>query len=202
MSNLPRAFLVTLGLLGGLFLIYILNPPFTACTAQYEVVQKKLTPYLYLDKKKPHIKVTGLQRAVDDCKKTNNSGGCFPLFENTQSMIQDLKIVSPECREEVYGKDEIRNALFSSLQFMVTLAWGVKAPKTEFERDGWYDGLNKTIFCDLKAFIQNNFDDDWAGVVDQVLESLPEATELTGEKGWREIAWNRSVFATPCSQFK
>lgn len=198
MNNLPRAMLVALGLVGGLILIYLVTPPFTACTAQYEVIQKSLTPYLYLDPRKKHIVKTGMQKSVEDCKLTNNSGGCFPFFEGSQKMVHELRVVSPECAAEVLEKSEIKSALFQSTRFMVALAWGAAPPKSEFERDGWYDNLNKAIFCELKTFLQNNFKDDWASFIDETLQSLPGSNELQGPKGWREATWNRTILANRC----
>lgn len=109
--------------------------------------------------------------------------------------MRDLENLPSDCGEEVAEFPSIKPAMKSSLEFLAQLAWGVGAPKSTFERLGWMDQSQLSIFCRMKAQYARRFGKENFDILrEQTIQKLPGAAELG-----REEAWRRSLFSASCS---
>lgn len=194
MNSLPQWILVLIGLGGGLFLIFLFNPPHSKCDSQFELFKKHQTPFLFLDPQKPNMTKTQLEKSMEECRKSNNSGGCYPFFEGVQKMVNDLKIITGDCGDDVKSRSEVQSAVWKSMTFIFELAWGTKPPKSQYENISWFDHLNIAIYCDLRTYIMNNYNKEkWEDFRENILTSLPGSTDLGRDKTWK-----LSLFTVSC----
>lgn len=192
--SLPKAIIVFLALFVSLMLIMTLQPPHTACNSQFEVFQASQTGFLYLDPKISYKKTTGYEKSIELCKYGNSPGGCLDFFNGIKKFHRDLEAIPHDCASEVMGNATISALVWESLEFMVQLAWGTKAPASSYERAGWFDTYHLSIFCDLKRLVINQYgNDSWSRFVDEQLKALPQAQSLP-----RNESWQRSVLSVSC----
>ncbi len=197
-KSLPQWALVSLILVAGIIFFYIVMPPHTVCDSQAQVFKTSQTPFLFLDSKKSYIKTLGIGKARDICKRGNNHGACREIFDGLKKMMLDLKVVPEECNPKMSNMSEVKDAIMSSIQLFVRLAWSEKAPQSAYEKIGWFDSSHLRVYCALKNFALEFYGPDaWSEFVMGTLPQLPQYTELG-----REEAWPRTLFSINCDQYR
>jgi hypothetical protein len=192
--SLPKGLLVFLALFISLMLIFIAQPPHTACQSQYEVFKNGQTGFLFLDKKQAYKKTTGYQKAVELCKYGNSSGSCLDFFDGVKRVHRDLGSVPSDCSSDVMDNSTLSAFLWESAELIVQLAWGSRAPASYMERAGWLDTYHLAIFCDLKRLLQQHYGQErWNSFIEKQLHNLPQAAQLS-----RNESWQRSILSFPC----
>jgi hypothetical protein len=192
--SLPKAVLVFLALFVSLMVIMIISPPHTPCQSQLEVFRNNQTGFLYLDKKKSYMKTTGYQKSVEVCKYGNSPGACLDFFSGIKQVVKDLEFMPSECAGDVTSESIVNSAVWESIELMVQLSWGNRAPSSYLERQGWLDTYHLGVFCDLKRLLVTSYGKDrWNQFVNTQLKNLPQAQQLS-----RNESWQRSILSFSC----
>lgn len=197
-KSLPQWAIAILILLAGIVFFYIVMPPHTVCDSQAEIFKAAQTPFLFLDSKKKYITTVGIVSATDNCKRGNSHGACRELFDGLKHMMLDLRVVPEECNSQIGGIAQVKSAIMSSLELFAMIAWTDKAPKSTYEKLGWYDTSHVSVYCALKRLsVEYYGQDNWNDFVNSILPKLPLYSELT-----REEAWPRTLFSVNCDQYR
>ncbi|MBK9294967.1 MAG: hypothetical protein IPM57_11110 [Oligoflexia bacterium] len=175
---------VALGLIIGLVLIMILNPPHTVCDSKIEVyselIKKQIKPY---------------SKAMALCKEHTELGGCLQFFEVAAKLNNYLDDVGPQCREKLKSNTLTQQWLNGSIEMMVRAAWGSVPPTSSSNKQGWLQLSQMAFFCKLKKALVESFGEGaWVDMVNYLLNDLPKAKELG-----RNEAWARSIMSDPCN---
>ena len=198
LKRFPQWAVVLVILIFGIGFFYFAMPPHTVCDSQLEIFTASETPFLYPDAKKKFQKTTGYAKSVENCKQGNSHGACRELFDGLRRMVLDLKVVPTECFSKMADQTEVKQAIWSSLGLFVELAWGDKAPKSAYEKLGWFDSFHLFTFCSLKRNgIEYYGDEKWTEFANAVLAKLPQANQLD-----RTEAWNRTLMSVNCDSYR
>ena len=104
-SKLSQPVLVTLCLVGGVFLIVLMDPPHNICTSQMEVFREDIGQYLFVDKAKGQklggMPRSGFQKDIQYCRNSNSTGGCYEFFFNFRDILRSFRLVSNECKRGI-----------------------------------------------------------------------------------------------------
>jgi hypothetical protein len=196
-SLLPKGVIAFLAIVGGIAYIIISSPPHTVCDSQIEVFRKTQQSFLFLNPKKKGIKTTKYEILRDNCKATNNPGGCYELFQELKTMNRDLETLPKECSSAVGSVTEVKRAIWESAELMVALAWGEKPPSTYYSKFGWLDRADISLFCSLKARATGLFgESQWNSFRERVFKTLPGAAEMA-----RNQIWDMSILSENCTRY-
>jgi hypothetical protein len=191
--SVPRAILVFLGLIAGVALIVLSDPPKTVCGSQLEVFRTLQTPFMYPDPKQPLIQI-GLKKSVRSCKQGNGPGACLDFYEGLNKFLRDLDTFSSQCTEEISKVEDIKSVLSSGLDLTTKLAWGDRGPASQSDKLNWMDTSHVDWFCRAKKkWIELYGEEDWAEYREKLMSELPNHQALG-----RNETWKRSLVSLNC----
>lgn len=190
--------LAFLAIAAGIIFIIATSPPHTVCDSQIEVIKDSQKHFLYKDPPKSKvIKTTEYQALFERCKASNDPGGCYELFQKIKILLDDLTTLSQECASAGGSIDEVKKALWESIDLIVRLAWGEKPPPAYNAKFNWLDKADVTLFCNLKAKIGYVFGESaYDSFRERLMKDLPGAKDLT-----RQQVWEMSLFSENCSRY-
>lgn len=174
---------IAVGLLAGLALIMIINPPHTICDSKIEIYSELIKKQI-----KPYTKAMAL------CKEHTELGGCLQFFEIVGKLYNYMDDVGPQCKEKL-GDDKLTAQwLKGAIEMIVRASWGSVPPASSSYKHGWLQVSQVALFCKLKKSLNESFgESEWTEMVNYLLNDLPKAKELG-----RNEAWARSVMSDPC----
>lgn len=196
LATLPKPLIAIVAILVGYILMRINDPPKTVCDAQMALFQESQKSFLYSATEfgKPSM----AKEAYEICKADNSPGGCFEFFERLKRLNADLANIPEQCSETAAKDEKISTWLQRSLALMVQMAWGERAPASYVQKNGWFDGSEVALFCDLKRSTTHIFGDEvYAQWRESILTSLPDYQKIG-----REQAWAKSLVSTPCDNYR
>jgi hypothetical protein len=195
---IPKNMLAFLAIAGGiLFWVVIYDPPHTVCDSQLEAVKKTQAKFLYKDPKAKKINTTRYQTLYDNCKVTNQPGGCYELFREMKRLLEDLSNLSRECGAELGAVAEHKKALWDVMDLLLRIAWGTQPPGAYHAKFGWLDTADISLFCSLKNRITTFYGElAWSTFREKMMKELPGAKDLA-----REQVWDLSLFSENCSRY-
>lgn len=198
-SSLPKAFVAIVVMVLALLFFRQVEPPKTICDAQLEIFRDSQKKFLFDRVKVSDSKMPSLAKKMfDDCSDHNGPGGCFEYFEMLKKMVVDLDNIPEQCREAASEVAEIDAWVWKSLKLMVQMAWGARAPASYFQRNGWFDSSELSLFCGMrKQAIRIYGREKYSVWQESMLQSMPQANTLT-----REQIWPRSILSTPCDVYR
>lgn len=195
---LPQWLLVFIILCVGVLIFYLAMPPHTACDSQLDVFKKSQTPFLFLDEKKSYVSTVGFTKSVETCKKGNGHGSCRELFDGLSRIMLDLKVVPDKCLQQIAEVDQIKGAVWVSLDLFTRIAWGETAPASSFERTNWFDSSHLRTYCALKRLSTDLYgEESWSPFVQSTLQKLPQYNQLTPQE-----AWPRTLLSLNCDSYR
>jgi hypothetical protein len=194
---IPKWFLATLIIGGGIAFLVISNPPHTVCESQLEVFHEVQKRFLFLNPKEKAIKTSKYRHLVDQCKITNNPGGCYELFQETKMMLKDAEAVPSDCAP-IWGEvAEVKKALWEVEELLIRLAWGEKPPATYYQKFGWLDTADVSLYCQLKSEITKTYGDDaWDQFREKMFKQLSGAEKMS-----RNEVWDMTLFSENCARY-
>jgi hypothetical protein len=200
-NSIPKGLLAFLVLFGGILFIVLSDPPKTVCDAQIDLFKKSQNTFLYANEKSKALKkTTQFGRLFENCKATNDPGGCLQLFQLTKKMLDDLASVPRECRSKVAGLNETKNVINYVLELIVRLAWGEKPPQTYGQKMGWIDVADISLYCQLKSlkieFFGNESWEGHDGMRERIMRTLPGADQMS-----RNQVWDFSILSENCERY-
>ncbi|MDZ4660634.1 MAG: hypothetical protein SGJ18_03350 [Pseudomonadota bacterium] len=194
-ATLSRRALATSAIAFGILFILVANPPRTACDSQYEEFQKDQVGRLTIDSKltvKPSK--TTFHLAVEQCRFSNNIGGCLEFFSILKTVLRELDATTQKCFADMGGRNEVKDTLWVSFELITRLAWGEAPPRSYREAVGWLDTPNIAIFCELKEVMSQFYGPERMAAFSRDL--IPK---LPGGSGLRFTdAWPRSILSKGC----
>ena len=179
LSSLPKTVIAIGAIIIGFILMRINDPPRTICDLQMELFRESQKKFLYTgtDAGKPSV----AQEAYGICKNDNSPGGCFEYFEKLKKLTVDLNNIPEQCATTAASDEKIQLWMQKSLTLMVEMAWGERAPASYMQKNGWFDGSEIALFCDLKRSTIRIFGDEtYAEWREQILTSKP------GPRAWSQ----------------
>lgn len=194
-ATLSRRALATGSIAFGILFILLANPPRTVCDSQYEEFQKRQIGQLTLD---PKLKIkpskTAFHLAVEQCRFSNDIGGCLEFFNILKSVLRDLDVTNENCYSDVGGRNEVKDTLWVSLELITRIAWGEAAPRNYQESAGWLDSTNVALFCDLKETMNRFYGKEKLNSFSRdLLPKLPGGSQIKFSD-----AWPRSILSKGC----
>ena len=198
--SLPKNILAFLAIAGGIVFIVLQDPPKSVCDSQVNLIKEMQSAFLYKDEffpKSKVIKTTKYQYLRERCKSTNDTGGCYELFQEMKNLLRDVATLSRECASAAGGVKEIRTAIWETLDLIVRLAWGEKPPSAYSAKFGWLDTADVSLYCKLKERAQLVFGEPaWNSFREKMMADLPGAKELP-----RNQVWDMSLLSENCARY-
>lgn len=198
LAQLPKNMLALLAIGGGIFLILVLNPPYTICDSQMSSFREAQLGFVHLDPKDKVKKTSDFDLQVERCKATNSPGGCYELFLKLKTMLKDLNSIPKNCSSVAAADSKIRRVVWDSLDLIVRLAWGQKPPETYYEKFGWLEPPDILLYCQLKRAAERVFGrSQWESFRERMFRELPGANQLNRSK-----AWEMMLISTNCDSYR
>lgn len=194
---IPKWFLATVVIGGGIAFLVLYDPPHTVCESQIEVFKEAQKRLLFLDPKRKKIETTKFRELINHCKITNNPGGCYELFQETKTMLRDTQAVPSDCASVLGELKEVKSALWEVEELLVRLAWGEKPPGTYYQKFGWLDTADVSLYCQLKTAISRTYgESSWEGFREKMFKQLPGADKMS-----RNAIWDMTLFSENCARY-
>lgn len=196
-KSLSRTTLAFLVIGGGILFIIITDPPHTLCDSQLEAFEKSQQGFLYLNPKNKGAETTKHQRLVNQCKISNNPGGCYEYFLGLKEMLKDVRAVPDECLEDLGGVSRYRKAVWEAIGLLADLAWGEKPPETYYEKFGWLNTADVSLFCHLKQ----NAVTIWGREEWRRYQEKKMLAHAGAESMERKKIWEATLFSVNCAEY-
>lgn len=182
----------------GILLIVASDPPASVCGRQINSFEASQVGFLVKDSSNPSSRTPRFDRLHAICEQANSLGGCYELLNSIREGLDQSKLVSLECVKDLGDSSLFQTLMQKSLDLMIKLAWGLKAPEAPSMRLGWFEGPQVELFCRLQdQYISAYGENAWAVFREPYLANLPGAKELG-----REQAWGRSILSESCGYQK
>ena len=192
---MSQSTLVFLGLLGGVLVIFMLNPPHTPCHSQLSELTSQHTPFFILDKSSKFQEKTGYQKSFESCQESNNSGACLRLFNGVKNLVSTLEALPQDC-SNLCRQKEFNEPLWKTMEVMVHIGWGDKPPETIYDRNKWLSYSDFSLFCRIKKFLTSCHNQErWKTRQEEILSKLPGTDEME-----RKNIWKLTLFSTNCKK--
>ena len=196
LATLPNWVIAVVAITIGFIFMRINDPPRTVCDLQMENFRDSQKKFLYAGDLKGQL--PEVKQGYDACKGDNSPGGCFQYFEQLKKLTVDLGNIPEQCSEKAAEEPQIQAWVLKSMSLMVQMAWGERAPASYLQRNGWFDGSEIALFCDLKKSAVRIFGSDaYAQWRETALTSVPDFSKIG-----REQAWQKSLVSTPCDYYR
>jgi hypothetical protein len=190
LAVVPKNVLAFVAIAGGIAFIILSQPPHSLCDSQLAVIQAASQRFLY---KEPKQKL----RLRDQCKITNNPGGCYEFFQELKTLLHDLGTLTNECGASVGAISEYRRALWEPVEILIRTSWGEAPPTAYSAKFGWLEIADISLFCQLKDRINRFYGEtEWSTFRERVMRELPGASNLDRTK-----VWELSLFSENCARY-
>lgn len=197
LAQFSKTTLAVVAIGGGILFIVLSQPPVSICNTQMDFVKNSQRLFLFKDPKSKMVKTAKFVTLRDRCKQTNDPGGCYELFRSVKLLLQDLDTLTHDCSSAAGSVKEVKEALWTTMDLLVQLAWGEKPPVAYHAKFGWLDTADITLYCKLKARLQNSFGEAaWEKYRDKMMSELPGAAALP-----RTQVWDMSIFSENCARY-
>ncbi len=197
MSLIPKNLLAFLAIAGGIAFIIISQPPHSLCDSQLVVIQNAQRRFLFKDPTKKQVTSTKYERLRDQCKATNNPGGCYEFFQELKVMLHDLGTLTNECWSAVGDIAEYKRALWEPIELLIRLGWGESPPISYSSKYGWLEIADLSLFCKLKTQITRFYGEtEFVNFRERIMRDLPGANALDRNK-----IWELSLFSENCARY-
>jgi hypothetical protein len=196
-KSLSKTTLAALAIGGGIFLIILMDPPHTLCDAQMDVFKKNQQGFLYVNPKNKSEKTTRAEKFLNQCKLSNNPGGCYEYFVQMRGLLRDAQTVPEECTSTLAGQRAFREAIYEATTLLVQVAWGEKPPTSYFEKFGWLNAADISLFCNLKSTFNLMYGkSEWEQFQEKLMASYPGVETLD-----RKATWEMSLLSVNCAEY-
>jgi hypothetical protein len=198
-ASIPKPLLALGAIVIGFVVIVLSDPPRTVCDEQLELVRESQRDFLISRKGAGNsTKPALIGELFSRCKADNSPGGCFELFQRLKKMQADFVSIPGNCSETAVADGNLKGGLLGSIKLMAQIAWGEAGPTSTLKRNGWLDASDIALFCDLKKTATRLMGPaEFEAWRNGVVAGLPGADVLEGDQ-----AFQRSLFATPCSEYR
>ena len=201
-ASLSRSTLALIAITAGILVILISNPLPTVCDSQYEHFEDKIRSILFIDRKMK-VKPTQTRFAIsfDNCRNSNNAGGCYDFFVNLKDVLRELDNTPPQCYADFGERTVIKETLWKSMELITRLAWGERIPASFQAAGGWLDNSNLAIVCELKDTITKFYSyggkNPIANFARKTVPVLPGAAQIPFDR-----AWPLTILAKSCVGYR
>lgn len=151
LNEIPKPFLIVAVLVAGIAIILAVNPQYTACQAQTEILQKSVRQEIYGRRGQVMGFSPKVAGQISSCKQGNGPGGCFELFRTLRKVLREVRQFDDSCNADLAGIGEVRAAIEGPMALMVQVAWGEQPPENPEKRFGWFEAADVALFCQLRA---------------------------------------------------
>lgn len=137
-------------------------------------------------------------KLIHNCRATNNPGGCYELFQEEKTLLHDLQAVPSDCIAEIGKIDEVRESLVQSIGLLVRAAWGEKPPATYYQKFGWLDTADLSLYCKLQQQIKETYGgSEFENFRERMFHELPGAETMS-----RNDVWDMTLFSENCGRYQ
>lgn len=186
----PHWFIALIAIVVAIFVVILYKPPYEFCESQRKMLIKSQAKFLA---NKNYYDVF-----LKNCLAGNSRGACEPYFGGFDKLIKDLEMVEPHCKSQVASGARTKTALIHFLIYVPQLAWGAQGPPSVYTRASWLESRHLNIFCRVKTAYKSVYGEAaYKAVEKKALSLLPDEKKLSEER-----KKERSLFATPCYQYK
>lgn len=184
--------------MGGILVIVLSQPPHSVCDSQMEILRETQRKFLYKERPKSKVlKTSNYQYLHDRCRDNASPGGCYELFQEVKTLLDDLETVTHECAPTAGAITEVKKALWDTEDLLVRLAWGGAPPAAYHAKFGWLDRADVTLFCKLKTRLISTYGEPaWNSFREKLMLDLPGAKDLA-----RNQSWDMSLFSENCARY-
>ena len=192
---MSQSVLVFLGLVGGVLIIFMLNPPHTVCNSQLNELMNRHTPFFILDKSSKFQEETEYQKSFESCQNSNNPGACLKLFNGMRQLVSTLEVLPSDC-SHLCRQRAFNEPLWETIEIMVRIGWGDGPPENVYERSSWLSYSDFSLFCRVKRLLTLcHGEENWRVRQEEILSGLPGADKME-----RRDVWRLALFSTNCQR--
>lgn len=197
LAKLSKTTIASILLVGGVIFIVLSDPPHTVCDSQMEAFKKSQIGFLTKDPDNKAEKDPLFSRLLAQCKIANSPGGCYELFLQMRKMMEKSKAISLECNDELGTYPQFKQSILGVAELIMQLAWGEQPPESYYEKFGWLDTADISLYCNLKERAIATLDGPaWNAFVDKSMLALPGAENLQRDK-----VWSNSIASVNCGRY-
>lgn len=150
LNQIPKPFLVVVALIAGIAGILAINPQYTACQAQTEIMRKELQQSIFGRRGQVMSFSPKVAGQISTCKQGNGPGGCFELFQTLRKVMREVRRFPESCNSDLAEISEIRGTIEGTMGLLVQVAWGDQPPENVEKRYGWFETGDVALFCQLR----------------------------------------------------
>jgi hypothetical protein len=217
LQNLPRAFIVAVVLIGGVFSLFLIRKPHSVCDSQLDLFAESQKGRVYSTVVNGSRRPPLLPKLIDNCKTGNSPGACYELFSAMRSVLRDTQNIPSDCTNEVSEHNEIKSVLLQTADLMARIAWGEAPPMGGASRFNWFEASDLALFCSIRDQVTRLYGQEmWESFRLATHKKLPgEPPEIkdgacvncenrkTAEQVMpSEEIWAKSIFSLRCEQYR
>lgn len=196
-KSLPKSVLAFLIISAGIAFFIIIDPPHTLCDSQLEVFKKNQQGFLYTNPKNKSEETPRQEKMLNQCKISNSPGGCYEYFLGLKGLLKDVRTVPDECLSELGDLGSFKKTVWEGISLLADLAWGEKPPETYFEKFGWLNTADVSLFCHLKNTAVTIYGrEEWKSFREKKMLSHKGAENMD-----RKTIWEKTMFSVNCSEY-
>ena len=172
--RLPRPLLATLLIAVGIVFMILNDPPHTFCDSQLEQFKKLQKGILYPDPTDYHKEKSILKRTKTQCESEGAPGACYEYFSYIKRVLRDFRVLSPDCKAQIYAKSEVKKSLSSALSLITALAFREEVLTGQVSKFHWLTRADLTLFCEIKnKYIMEYGRGSYQALEAEILNLLP-----------------------------
>ena len=195
--KLPKIVIAFVVIIGTIAFVLISDPPHTFCDTQLEHFKTNQKGIIYKDSKDYHKIKSAIKRTKQICKTKNSSGGCYDYFFYLKKVLKDLRLLSNECKAQIFIDSKVKKTLEDALILMPTLAWRENVLFNRVSKFNWLKQSDLALFCDIKK----NYILEYGRNKYQILEKKILNTLPTKSKN-KNLILKKSILSESCLKYQ
>lgn len=195
--KLPKIVIAFLAIAGTIALLLISDPPHTFCDTQVEHFKEVQKGLIYNNSKDFHEIKSALKREKKNCEAENSPGACYDYFFHLKQILKDLRLLSNECKAQIFTDSKVKKTLEEALTLMTALAWRKEALYGQVSKFNWLTRSDLALFCKIKKSWTIQYGrESYQRLEGKILNQLPSESKN------KESILKGSILSESCLKYK
>lgn len=195
--KLPKIVIAFLAITGTIALLIMSDPPHTFCDTQIEHFKEVQKGKIYEDSKDYHKIKSAIKREKKNCETQNSSGACYDYFFYLKQVLKDLRLLSHECKVQVFTDSKVKKTLEEALTLMTAIAWREEVLYGKINKFNWLNRTHIALFCKIKKnYILQYGRTGYQTLETKILNQIPTESKN------KEIILKGSILSESCLKYQ
>lgn len=195
--KLPKIVIAFLVIAGAIALFLISDPPHSFCDTQIENFKEVQKGKIYKDSKDYHKIKSAVQREKEICVAGNSPGACYDYFFYLKQALKDLRLLSNECKAQIFTDSRVKKTLEEALILMPALAWRSEVIYGQISKFNWLKRTDMALFCAIK---KNYILEYGRGSYEKLEEKI--LNQLSSDSKNKELILKGSILSESCLKYQ